>query len=235
MKNYYLILGVDADATQQEIRAAYRELVKELHPDYYGEDSGPFMDLQEAYGVLHDPLRRRVYDRSFQHTRLPNAPRSTRAEPLYPDSPQPEPLIPESQPIDLDPLSLTHSFHSYSPSFDEIFERLWQNFDPVQPKVENLESLNVEVLLTPWEAHCGGRIRILIPARLSCPTCYGRGRVGLFECWRCAGHGAIEGEYPVSITFPSGVSNNHMARVPLDRLGVHNFYLTVLFRVSRGT
>jgi hypothetical protein len=141
-------------------------------------------------------------------------------------------LIPEPQPIDLDPLSLTRSFHSYSPSFDEIFDHLWRNFDPVQPKVENLESLNVEILLTPWEAHRGGRVRILVPARLTCPTCHDRGGVGFFECRRCAGQGVIEGEYPVSITFPPGISHNYVVSVPLDRLGIHNFFLTVLFSVS---
>lgn len=235
MKNYYLILGVDTDATQKEIRAAYRELAKELHPDYYGEDSGPFMDLQEAYGVLNDPTRRRAYDRSVRHTRIQNVSRGTKPEPLRSAPPQAEPLIPESHPIDLDLLSLTRSFRSYSPSFDEIFDRLWENFDPVQPKVESLAGLTVEVLLTPWQAYRGGRVQVLVPAWLRCSVCRGRGSVGFFECRRCLGRGAIEGEYPVSIAFPPGISNNDVLRVPLDDFGIRNFYLTIHFRVSQRT
>jgi hypothetical protein len=57
--------------------------------------------------------------------------------------------------------------------------------------------------------------------------------VGFFRCWRCASEGVIDGEYPVSITFPPGISNNYVVEVPLDRLGVHNFYLRVLFKVSK--
>jgi molecular chaperone DnaJ len=62
MKNYYLILGVESDVTMEQIRAAYLRQAKDLHPDYYGQDIGPFIDLQEAYAVLSDPARRRAYD-----------------------------------------------------------------------------------------------------------------------------------------------------------------------------
>ncbi len=233
MKNYYLILGVERDATQEEIRSAYRGLAKELHPDYYGDDSGPFMDLQEAYGVLNDPARRRAYDRvASNRAHVQSAPKPSTPEPIRPHRPQPEPLIPEQHPIDLDELSLSHSFQTYSPSFEEIFDHLWQNFDRVQPKIQNLESLNVEILLTPWEAYHGGRVKILVPARLKCPICHGYGNIGFFECRHCAGTGIIEDEYPVSIAFPPGIPNNYITRLPLDQLGIHNLYLTVHFKIS---
>ncbi|MBU1567025.1 MAG: DnaJ domain-containing protein, partial [Proteobacteria bacterium] len=66
-QNYYVILGVPSNATQSDIKAAYRKLAKELHPDYYGEEHAPFQILQEAYSVLSDPESRKTYDNSLQH------------------------------------------------------------------------------------------------------------------------------------------------------------------------
>ncbi len=62
-KNYYLILGITADATKEDIKAAFRRRAMELHPDRSGLGSGPFQEAQEAYSVLADPDRRRRYDR----------------------------------------------------------------------------------------------------------------------------------------------------------------------------
>ena len=64
-KNYYIILGLNRDASDEDIRSAYRRLAKEYHPDHYGRDSGPFLQIQEAYGVLGDPVRKRCYDVSL--------------------------------------------------------------------------------------------------------------------------------------------------------------------------
>ena len=51
-KNYYSVLGVSDAAGGDEIRSAYRRQVKVYHPDHYGTDCEPFMDIQEAYSVL---------------------------------------------------------------------------------------------------------------------------------------------------------------------------------------
>lgn len=235
MKNYYLILGVKRDATLEEIRTAYRQQAKELHPDYYGQDSGPFIDLQEAYAILSDPARRRAYDDTYQQeTAGPSGPSRARAEPLYESRPGPEPLIPEKRPADLGDLSLRSSFGTFSSSFDELFDRLWRNFSLARPKVERLRNLNVEIRLSPQEAMAGGRVRLMVPARLRCPDCGGRGGIGFYSCWRCDGVGVIQGEYPVTLTFPAGIVNNYVVEIPLDRFGIENFYLRTIFRVSGG-
>ncbi len=60
--NYYEVLGVRRDASQAEIRNAYRRLAKERHPDSPGGDAREFALLQEAHEVLSDPERRRRHD-----------------------------------------------------------------------------------------------------------------------------------------------------------------------------
>lgn len=233
MKNYYVILGVNSDATLKQIREAYRRLAKELHPDYYGDDSGPFIDLQEAYAILSDPARRRAYD-DVHRAAYGGAgrPGYARAEPLFGRESAPEPLIPSEEQADLGDLSLTRSFRTFGPSFDELFDRLWRNFSLARPEAERLRGLNTEIRITPQEALLGGRVRILVPARLRCPDCGGRGGLGFFECWRCDGEGAIQGEYPVTLKFPPGIVNNYVIEIPLDRFGIENFYLRAIFRVS---
>jgi curved DNA-binding protein len=65
MKDYYQILGVSADATEDQIRKAYRHLALEHHPDRNPGDRSAeerFKEIAEAYGVLIDPAKRRDYD-----------------------------------------------------------------------------------------------------------------------------------------------------------------------------
>lgn len=61
---YYEILGVSEDASQKEIKEAYREKVKETHPDQSDDPNAAqlFMQVQEAYDVLSDPDKRAEFD-----------------------------------------------------------------------------------------------------------------------------------------------------------------------------
>jgi molecular chaperone DnaJ len=64
-KDYYEVLGVDKNASQSEIKKAYRNLAKELHPDK-GGDENAFKEASEAYEVLSDETKKANYDR-FGH------------------------------------------------------------------------------------------------------------------------------------------------------------------------
>jgi molecular chaperone DnaJ len=63
--NYYEVLGVPREASQAEIRNAYRKLAKERHPDHPGGSTEEFSRLQEANAVLSDPNRRRQHDEAL--------------------------------------------------------------------------------------------------------------------------------------------------------------------------
>jgi len=64
LPNYYKILRVPRDATQEEIKRKFRELAKKTHPDKTKEDSEEEMvELNKAYEVLSDKERREKYDR----------------------------------------------------------------------------------------------------------------------------------------------------------------------------
>src|ERR1700730_14454950 len=223
-RDYYLVLRLTSGALAEEIEAAYQRLIIKLRPYLSGLGSDQFLELQEAYSVLSDPMLRAVYDRKAKEFPVRPAD-ATSAETLTP-----------AQPVSrLEEISLLRSFQTFVPSASEIFDRLWSNFELVsRPKAERLESLTVEVTLAPKQVLKGGQIRILVPARAICPACRGRGSVGTYQCWRCEGHGALTGEYPVNVSYPAGLEQDYIVRLSLDRFGIENFYLTVWIRPSEA-
>jgi molecular chaperone DnaJ len=65
-KDYYSVLGLARTATESEIKAAFREKARKLHPDVNRDDPTAeerFKEVNEAYEVLSDPEKRRMYDR----------------------------------------------------------------------------------------------------------------------------------------------------------------------------
>ncbi len=65
MKDYYKLLEVDRDASDEQIRKSYRRLALKYHPDRNPGDPKAeehFKEIAEAYGVLIDPLKRSEYD-----------------------------------------------------------------------------------------------------------------------------------------------------------------------------
>lgn len=232
-KDYYVILGIASDATLEAVKSAFRRRAMELHPDTSGLESEPFLELQEAYGVLSDPERRRRYDRESHPIVTRRRPWGPTAEPLVRARPQAEPLRAAESTDGFHEVPLADAFARQRPSFDDLFDRLWSNFETVRrPKAEGLESLTVEVVLAAGEAQCGGRVQVNIPARATCPACGGSGAAGFYECWRCEGHGALTTEYPVLVPYPPGTHDGYAVQIPLNRFGIESLYLTVLFRVS---
>ena len=61
-KDYYKTLGVDKNASQDEIKKAFRKLALEHHPDKTGGDDKHFKEVNEAYSTLSDPKKRQQYD-----------------------------------------------------------------------------------------------------------------------------------------------------------------------------
>lgn len=215
LKDYYLILGIPRNESAAGIRAAYRDLAKQCHPDVAGTaDAGRFRELAEAYEILSDPNRRRHYNHDLRESERPREPgiwRTTGTEPILSRAP-----------------SIFDHPDRVQPSFAELFDRYIRNFTGVGvPKAEREEGLNIEVVLTPEEAVRGGLLPVALPVFRRCPVCGGTGEDWLFPCMECHAQGLIERRETVKIEIPPGVRPGTVIELPLRGLDIHNFYLRV--------
>lgn len=74
MKDYYAVLGIDSDATASALKNAYRKKASEFHPDRNTAPDAParFRDVQEAYDLLSDAVKRQEYDENRRRSLLEN-------------------------------------------------------------------------------------------------------------------------------------------------------------------
>ena len=63
-RDYYATLGISSDADEQAVKQAYRQLARRYHPDTSAEPGSAerFLQIQEAYELLTDPIQREAYD-----------------------------------------------------------------------------------------------------------------------------------------------------------------------------
>jgi hypothetical protein len=85
MKDYYSVLGVKKEASDKEIKAAYRKVAKKWHPDVNSDEAATkmFQQINDAYEILGSPERRALYDAGNYDAAIDPFTQATEAE-LYP-------------------------------------------------------------------------------------------------------------------------------------------------------
>jgi molecular chaperone DnaJ len=239
-RDYYDVLGVGRSADEKDLKAAYRKLAKQLHPDANPGDAkteAKFKELNEAYDVLKDPQKRAAYDR-FGHQAFENGMGGGRGGAGFgPD---------------------------FNSSMSDIFEDLFGDFmggggggrgrrgggrSNGAARGADLR-YNMEISLT--EAFTGKNAQIRVPSSVSCevcsgsgakpgtspktcstcggqgavrsqsgfftvertcPTCQGRGQVISDPCNACSGQGRVTKERTLSVNIPAGVEDGTRIRL----------------------
>ncbi|MEM2931414.1 MAG: DnaJ domain-containing protein [Nitrososphaerota archaeon] len=171
-KDYYEILGVPRNATKEEIKRAYRRLVLQYHPDRNKSPDAEerFKEISEAYAVLSDDEKRRIYD-MYGHAGLSGAYTS---EEVFKSSGS----------------YFDEIFRDLGlGSFESIFERFFRDFGFGRTRREIL----IDVDVTLEEAFHGTTKVINLPVQTTCESCNGTGAEpgGLKECSSCGGSGQI--------------------------------------------
>jgi DnaJ-class molecular chaperone len=203
--NYYVVLGVASNETEQGVRAAFHDLVKRYHPDRVGPSgAAAFREVMEAYETLGDPRRRSEYDDSLARP-LRHAPRDSIRD-----------------------ASLRRDFADVRPSEEALFARFARNFGHYVPRPsQDVKELQVELAISEDEARQGAQVRLGVPVFAECFHCAGHG------CPVCHDWGVLESERPVVIRLPPIGASGTTFIVPLTELGIHNFYVRMRVRVER--
>ncbi len=93
MNTLYDVLGVSASAPHEVVRAAYRVLARELHPDNLKTgDAEKFKAISDAHDILGDPEKRKQYDRWLKDQKAQQKAANKRMKASTPVRPQPVPL-----------------------------------------------------------------------------------------------------------------------------------------------
>jgi molecular chaperone DnaJ len=195
VRNYYVTLGVPPNASPEEIREAYRRLVKASHPDVSGAESGAcFREVQEAWETLRDAERRRNYDATLKRVQ-PSRPLASAPEGRY------------------------HSRYSSKASALDPFGGFINEPDGAYVSTARGQELHFGLHMTAAEAATGGEMPLRVPVQARCPQCAGSGSYFLFLCPACRGNGYRSYWRTVTLRVPAGLRNGNTLEVPLAQLG----------------
>ncbi len=228
----YGVLGIARNATDKEVKSAYRRLARRFHPDVNKGDKGAeekFKEISKAYEVLIDPEKRKRYDAfGAQWDQVP--PGATSGGGF-----QQRPASGGEVHFDFDIGSI----------FGDLFNRGGLRTSP-----RTGDDLQYEMEIGLDEAFHGGQRRLTLSARDHCPTCHGSGAepgatletcpqckgsgkarsvagIGTGSCDRCAGTGKaptqachtcrgagiVERPRAVTVTIPAGVEDGNRLRI----------------------
>jgi molecular chaperone DnaJ len=248
-RDAYEVLGVARDASEQEIKKAFRALARELHPDVNAHDPDAeekFKEAAEAYEILSDGERRATYDR-YGHEGL----RSGGFAPNF------------------------DAFSSISDLFDAFFGgaagsgarrpasggdvAVSAEIDLAQAAEGTTVEVSFEVIETCERCHgngaepgtpietcprCGGAGQLQTATRtpfgqmlraVVCDVCGGDGRVASQPCKECRGRGRRAVKRSLDVEIPAGISDGQRVRLPghghAGEAGAHAGDLYVLVRV----
>lgn len=234
-KDYYALLGVEQDATPEQIKKAYRKRAMKVHPDVApGDDAAEkFKELTEAYQVLSDPNKRAIFDRGgdpnsqggagfsgfgggfaggFDFTNFVDAMFGAQS------GRGPRPRVRQGQDA-LVRASL------------QLHEAVFGTTKPIKidtavicPKCTGAggepgsqpvpcQTCSGQGEITQIQRSFIGDIRTSQP----CPTCRGYGSIIPRPCGECAGEGRVRSSRTISVRIPAGVSTG--IRIHLERQG----------------
>lgn len=235
-KDYYEILGVPRNATQEEIKRAYRRLALKYHPDRNPgnkEAEEKFKEISEAYQVLSDPEKRAIYD-AYGHSGLSSS--GHRGFETIEDI-----------------------FRTFSDIFEEFFNFSFEEKPHTRPRdgadlsyeltleLEDIlkdkeVTIDIEKLDTCEECRglgydvekglricdsCNGKGKItyvegFFRISYTCPDCKGRGSTYVEVCKRCKGSGRTWKRKELKISIPAGIEDGSILRIPEE--GEAGFY-----------
>jgi len=224
LRDYYEVLGVSRNATDQEIKSAYRRLALKHHPDRNPGDARAeerFKEAAEAYGVLGDPDKRRRYD-TYGHAGLGGG--AAGFDPT----------------IFADFSDILGDFFGFGDAFGrrrgprrgaDLRYNLDVSFEEAAfgmqtqlriPRVESCEACSGSGAAPGTKptscptCHGSGQVTFqqgFFSVARTCSHCRGSGRIVTEPCKTCRGQGQVPIERTLQIQIPAGVDNGSQLRI----------------------
>lgn len=224
-RDYYQVLGVSRDCSQEEIKAAYRRLARRYHPDVCDEEGAEerFKEIGEAYAVLSDPEKRRRYDMYGE------------AEPGAGGFGAPMDLFDLFNHMFGEAMGGHYGFRTEARGADlqyEVTVDLEAVVNGFEAELEVTRQTECETCggggAAPGSAPvtcpmCRGRGYVtheratllgVMATTTVCPQCHGRGVRIETPCNDCRGRGVVEATQKVLVTIPPGISDGQRIRMP---------------------
>lgn len=223
-KDYYEALGVDRSADEATLKAAFRKAARKFHPDVNPGDSQAeerFKEVNEAYEVLSDAEKRKLYDRYGEEWQRYKDAGYTGDEPTGGQRRASN----EDFGAWFTGSSGGYSTRDFGSSGDhsDFFETLFGSFGGgrrgsdtfarATPRPRRGQDIDAEVEVSFDEAFKGTTRRFDIQAEEVCPTCGGTGLVRNTICPTCDGAGYIPRIKTIEVKIPAGVMNGSRIRV----------------------
>ncbi|HEY7544574.1 MAG TPA: J domain-containing protein [Blastocatellia bacterium] len=196
-RDYYEILGVKRDATEDQIRQAFRKLARKYHPDVNPNDKtaeDKFKELNEAYEVLSDAEKRKRYDRLGAN---------------WKDGAEftPPPGFTYSQ-------GDVGDIFGGGGVFSDFFEMLFGgSAEPRKARTAKGEDAQAEMSISLEDAHRGGIHRISVQSVRRCPDCNGLGAVNKRICVTCRGAGRVVAPRAIDVKIPPGARDKSVIKL----------------------
>lgn len=197
MKDYYLLLGLSKNASNGDIKRAYRDSAKQCHPDSAGStcDSRQFRDIKEAYDTLSDKQRKADYDRNLASRR------SSIQQPTT-DSLRPH----------------VQNFNRNTPPRTEPF---------AGPQNRMRRILTCDIYLTAQQLNSDMTCPCTILVQQPCPFCRDDRLMQLFQCPVCHNRGTVNSTKELLINIPEGTPWGTCVDLPLEHVGLTDVDLRV--------
>ncbi|MBI4267386.1 MAG: DnaJ domain-containing protein [Chloroflexi bacterium] len=204
-KDYYNILGIKQDASEQEIKRVYRRLARKFHPDVNPGDKSAeakFKDINEAYEVLSNKEKRQKYDQYGDQWQYADqfAKAGGRQAPDFGEG------------------GAQSSRFYEEGDMESLFGDLFQRFGAraaTGRQARPRRNLDVEypVEVTLEEAYRGTSRILGLETEEPCTTCAGTGRIRNALCSVCRGSGALAHLKQLEVKVPAGVKTGSRVRI----------------------
>ncbi len=205
-KDYYAVLGLKRDASDKEVRQAFRRLARKHHPDVNPGDASAeskFKEINEAYEVLSDPEKRKKYDQFGEKWQYADQ---------FAKAGRTEPFRRRSWSSSTDDLGFGGD------PFQEVFESIFRERPSQRSRSRSQgEDIAHPVEVTLEEAYTGTALLLTLTRQEPCSACAGSGISSRgFErkaCPLCQGRGSRPQPKRLEVKIPPGVKDGSRIRI----------------------